>query len=173
MKTRISLLLILFSLIITPGFSQDKKEASKEDQKLEKQKQIEAMVNAKEFVFVARIANPSGGKSRSLTSSPNFMKFSADMIDSDMPYFGKVTNTSGYGTDAGLKFKGKPETFTIKKGKNDYDITVIVKGETDRYKIYLTVGFEGSTMVSVVSNNRSPISFTGDVSAPQKAEEKK
>jgi hypothetical protein len=169
MKTRISAFVILITLIIAPGFSQETKGLSKEDQKLEKQKQIDRMINTKEFVFVARIANPQGGRSVNLTSNPNFLKFSPDMIESEMPYFGRVY-TVGYGSDAGLKFKGKPEVFTTVKGKKDYDIKVVVKGETDKYTMHLSVEFNGSAMLSVNCNNRSTISYIGDISAPPKPE---
>ncbi len=173
MKTRIQALVILLSLMITPGFSQETKALTKEEQKLEKQKQIDAMVNAKEFVFVARMANPTGMRAVNLASNPNYLKFSPDLIESEMPFYGKAYSSVGYGGDAGMKFKGKPEVFTVEKGKNDYDITVVVKGETDKYKIYLSVGFDGSTMISISSNNRSSISYNGEISSPKKNEEKK
>jgi hypothetical protein len=173
MKPRITAFVIFLTVIIAPGFSQETKELSKEDQKSEKQKQIDTLINAKEFVFVARMANPSGGRSVNLTTNPNFLKFSPDLIESEMPFFGKAYSSVGYGGDAGMKFNGKPEVFTVEKGKKDYDIKVVVKGATDNYTMYLTVGFNGSASLSISSNNRSTISYTGEISAPKKSEEKK
>jgi hypothetical protein len=174
MKLKFSVLLVLFSIIMTTGFSQEKtKKQLKEEQKLEKQKQVEAIVNAREFVFVGRIANPTGMRSVNLSSNPNYVKFSPDMIDSQMPFYGRAYSSVGYGGDSGLKFKGKPEVFTVEKGKKDFDIKVIVNGENDRYTLYLNVGFEGNASLSVNSNNRSTISFMGEISAPEKPEEKK
>jgi hypothetical protein len=174
MKTKISLLLVLFALITANGFSQEKtKKQLKEEKKLEKQKQTDDLISSKEFVFIARYANPMGMRSVNLTSNPNFVKFHPDLIDSYMPYFGRAYNAVGYGTDTGLKFKGKPEKFTVGKTKKNYEIDIEVKGESDSYKLYLQVGFEGSASLSITGNNRSSISYTGEISAPEKKEEKK
>jgi hypothetical protein len=57
MKTKVLLVLVLAALITAPGFSQEKtKKELKEERKIEKQKQTEAMVNSKEFLFTARTA---------------------------------------------------------------------------------------------------------------------
>jgi hypothetical protein len=174
MKTKISLFLVLLAFLTTAVFSQEEAtKQSKEEKKLEKQKQVEGIVNARDFVFVARTANPSGMRSVNLATNPNFLKFNPDMIESEMPYFGKAYNSVGYGGDAGLKFKAKPEEFTVTKGKKNYDIKVIVKGEGDKYSLYLSVSFEGSATLSVISNNRSNISYSGEISAPEKSADKK
>jgi hypothetical protein len=168
MRTRITIFTIMLLLVISGAPAQEKtKKEIKEEQKLEKQMLIEAMVNAKEFTFIGRIANPSGMRSVNLTTNPNFMKFSPDMIESEMPYFGTSHTSVGYGGDAGLKFKAKPEEFTIEKGKKKYEGKVVVKGNNDKYKIYLTIGFDGNTTLSVSSNNRSSISYTGEISRPE------
>jgi len=164
MKTKITALSVLLFCFITTAFSQEKsKKEIKEEQKLEKQMAVEAMVNAKEFTFVARMANPSGMRSVNLATNPNFMKFSPGEIESEMPFFG-TSHTPNYGGDAGLKFKAKPEEFTIEKGKKNYEGVIVVKGDDDKYKIYLTIGLDGNTTLSVSSNNRSNISYSGEIS---------
>jgi hypothetical protein len=174
MKTKIITLVLLFSLIMVYGFSQEKtKEPSKEDQKLEIQKQIETIVNAKEFVFNAGSANPTGMRTVHLSLNQNFLKFSPDLIESDMPFYGRAYSPVVYGVDTGMKFNGKPEVFTVEKGKKGYNIKVVVKGETDKYTMYLKVGFNGNASLSISSFNRSTISYTGEISEPQKPEEKK
>jgi hypothetical protein len=166
MKTKLSLLIVVIFLTMNSGFSQEKtKKELKEERKLEKQKQTEAMINAKEFVFVARTAN--------LTTNPNFVKFQPEMIESEMPFFGRSYGAIGYGGDTGLKFKGKPEEFTIVKEKKNYQVDAVVNGTTDKYRLSLSVGFEGSASLSITSNNRSTISYQGEISAPEKPEEKK
>jgi hypothetical protein len=164
MKTKITALSVLFLFIVTTAFPQEKsKKEIKDEQKLEKQMAVEAMVTAREFTFVGRMANPSGMRSVNLATNPNFMKFSPGMVESEMPYFG-TSRTPVYGGDAGLKFKGEPEEFTLERGKKNYEGMVIVKGEDDKYKIYLTIGFDGNATLSVSSNNRSNISYTGQIS---------
>jgi len=160
-------------MILTTGYSQENTtKKSKDEKRLEKQKEIEAMVNAKEFVFVARTALPSGMKSVNLTTNTNYVKFQPDLIDSYMPYFGKAYSGIGYGGDTGLKFKDKPEVFDVVKKKKAYQIDVTVKTSNDLFRLSLSVGFEGSTSMSVVSNNRSTISYQGEISAPEKPVEK-
>lgn len=174
MKTKISIILLVMSFLAAPGYSQEKtKKELKEEKKIEQQKQTEALVDSKEFVFVGKFAIPSGMKSVNLASNPNFMKFQPEMVESEMPFFGQAHSSMGYGGDAGLKFKGKPEEFTVTKGKKNIEVKVVVKGDTDKYQIYMSISYSGSTSLSVTSNNKSPISYNGDISAIDKQEEKK
>jgi hypothetical protein len=51
MKTKISFLMILLSIILTSTFSQEKsKKELKEEESLRKQAESEALVNSKDFV---------------------------------------------------------------------------------------------------------------------------
>jgi hypothetical protein len=171
MKIKVFCLVAFIALIVSPGISQEMtKKELKEERKLEEMKQVDTMVNAKEFVFVARTANPMGMRPVDLTTNPNFVKFQPELIDSYMPFFGQAYSGVGYGGDTGLKFKGKPEVFTIVKNKKNYQIDASVKGETDFFRISLQVSFEGSASLSITSNNRSTISYTGEISAPEKKE---
>jgi hypothetical protein len=173
MKTKISFLVALFALILIAGFAQEtNKKPTKEEQKAEKQKQIEAMVNAKEFVFVGRTALPTGYKSVNLTTNTNYVKFYPDTIDSYMPYYGRAYSNVGYGGDTGLKFTGKADEYTVTKGKKNYQVNAVVKTNKDSFRISLSVSFEGSATLTINSNNRSPISYNGDISALAKPKEK-
>jgi hypothetical protein len=173
MKTKIAIAGILFSLIMSNSFSQEKsKKELKAEQKLERQKQTEAMVNAKEFVFIGRTALPQGARSVDLTTRQNFVKFHPELIESEMPYFGRAYAGAGFGGDTGLKFKGKPEEYTLTRNNKNFMITAKVKGERDTYNLSLSVGFEGNASLSISSNNRSTISYNGDITAPEKPKEK-
>lgn len=174
MKTKIALFLSLILLLMTSAFSQEKSEKEiKEERKLEKQKQVETMVNDTLFVFVARTALPTGMRSVNLSSNPNYIKFQPKMIESEMPYFGKGYSGIGYGGDTGLKFKGKPEKFTVQKQKKNYQIDTNVKVESDNFRLSLSVTFEGSASLSIISNNRSTISYQGEISPLKKSGETK
>jgi hypothetical protein len=173
MKTKISVLVALFALIQIIGFAQETTtKPTKEEKKAEKQKQIEAMVNAKEFVFIGRTALPMGYKSVNLASHTNFVKFHPDTIDSYMPYYGKAYSGIGYGGDTGLKFTGKAEEYTVTKGKKNYQVEAVVNTNKDSFRISLSVSFEGTASLVINSNYRSPISYNGDISAPEKPKEK-
>lgn len=174
MNPKISVLLVLFLLIGTSLFAQEKsKKQQREERTLEKQIQTEEMINAKEFVFIGRTAIPTGFKTMDLTTNTNYVKFHPDLIESYMPFFGKAYSGIGYGGDNGLKFTGKPEDYTFVKGKKNYQINANVKGINDIFKLSLSVGFEGSATLSIICNNRSPISYNGEISVPEKQGEKK
>jgi Domain of unknown function (DUF4251) len=166
MEKKIALILLL-SLILTSGFSQEKsKKELKEEQTRAKQLQIETLVNSKDFIFVARFAMPMGGKQINLTSNPNYVKFHPDLLEGYMPFFGKAYSGIGYGGDATIKFNAKPEIYNFEKKKKNFQINATVKGDNDVYKLSLTVSFEGSATLSVISNNRASISYQGEISAP-------
>jgi hypothetical protein len=169
MKTKILLLLVLFACIGTNGYSQEKsKKELKEEKKLAVQKQTEALIDAKEFVFTGSDAYPTGYRSVNLTSRQNFVKFHPELIESDMPYFGRANSNVAYASSSGggLKFTGKPEEYTFDKKEKNYQISATVKETGDTYRITLIVQFSGSATLTIISNNRSPISYNGYISAP-------
>lgn len=147
-------------------FAQEKsKKELKEEDKLQKQEQIEALINSGNFVFVARYALPMGASQVDLTTNPNYIKFNIDLMDGYMPFFGTATSGIGLSGDNTIKFKDKPELLRIEKKKKNFQIDAKVKGENDIYRISLSVGFEGSSSLSVISNNRSTISYQGEIKA--------
>ena len=174
MKMKTTALFLFFALSFICGFAQEKsKKQIKEEQKIEKRKLIESLVNAKTFVFVASTALPQGYKSITLTSASYQVKYSPDTIVSYLPYYGKAYSGAGYGGDTGLKFEGKADDYSVATEKKNYTISAKVKGSNDTYQLYLTVGFEGSATLSVNSNNRSSISYRGEIVPAKSQEEKK
>lgn len=168
MKTLVTAFFLSFSILI--GYAQEKsKQQIKEEQKLAKQKAIDALVESKEYEFVADMAYPQGTRSISLTTNPNFLRFQKDTIHCEMPFFGRAFSV-GYGGDGGLDFKGAIKDYSIKKGKKNYTIKASVKSNTESYDIFLTVYFEGSANLSISSTNRISISYRGII---DKLEEKK
>jgi hypothetical protein len=67
-----------------------------------------------------------------------------------------------------MKFEGKPTVFSIEKNKKGYLIKAEVRGERDSYFLMLTVYFEGSAYLTINSNNRSSISYDGDIKSVTK-----
>jgi hypothetical protein len=163
----------LIFLALIPGilFSQEKsKKELKAERKLEQQKKTEAMVTSKSFVFTGSMAYPQGGRSVNLTTTPNFVKFGPDEIESDMPFYGRAYSGAGYGGPTGLNFKGKPDEFTVEKTSKGYFIQASVKSDNDSYKLSLTVGTEGNASLSISSVNRSSMSYSGNISGAEKTE---
>ena len=151
--------------IVASGFAQESsRKAKRERERIEKQQQIQAMIEAKEFVFVAARALPSGGGSIDLTTNTNYVKFRPDTIESYMPFFGRAYSIE-YGGDGGIKFEGKPEEFKVvtRKEGRGYDIHVTVSVTRDSYKLSLSVGADGNATMTVTSNQRSSITYNGHI----------
>jgi len=160
----VAILTITFAFFaIVNGLAQEKsKKQLKEEAKLEKQKQTDLLVDSKEFVFVARTVMPQGWRTIHLTTNYT-LEFRPDLIKCDLPYFGRAYGGVGYGGDSGIKFEGKPMDLKIEKKKKSHDIKVNVKGKNDSYSLMLSVYFDGTAYLSISSNNRSTISFNGDI----------
>jgi hypothetical protein len=167
LKFNIRTILVLFVtfLTLTNGFSQEKsKKQIREEKKLEKQKQISLLVESKEFVFNVQRVVPQGGRTFNPTS-PYSVEFKYELINSHLPYIGRGFGGIGYGGDEGMIFEGKPSVYTVEKTKKAYQIKAEVQGKNDTFSMLLTVYFEGNAYLTINSNNRSPISYDGDIEA--------
>ena len=169
MKTKFNIHLVTVLMLFFAFFSftkviaQEKsKKQLKEEKKIEVQKQIAKLVESKEFVFVASRVIPQGGRTINLTSEYT-VDFHQDLINCYLPFIGRGYSGIGYGGDDGMKFEGKPTVYSIEKTKKAYLIKVEVRGERDSYSMILSVYFEGSANLSISSNNRSSISYDGDI----------
>lgn len=174
MRTSKIVMLLFLCFNVLAGFSQEKsRKQLRAEQRIEKQKEIEKLIEAKEFQFVARNSNSQYFRMVDLTTNPNFIKFKPNFIQSEMPFFGRGFSGLAYGsTDTGLKFEGEPEKFTVQKNKKEYLIKVYVKGKQDYFDMTLSVSFEGNATLGINSNNRGPISYFGEI-MPIKEEKKR
>lgn len=175
MKTKISLLIIFLSMTLTAGYAQEKsKKQLRQERKIEKEKEIKALIDAKEFVFIGNSAFPQGFRTIDLTTNPNFVEFKKDMIKSEMPFFGRGFAGVGYGSNnGGLDFEGTPKEYSVENTRKGYQIKAVVKGTNDEYRLFLSVASEGGAMLSISSNNRSPISYDGEIRPLEKKKTKK
>ena len=161
-KRIIGVILCLF--LVTLGYSQEKtRKQLRTESKIEKGKQISVLVDAKEFVFVANRAFPQGFRSIDLTTNTNFIEFKPDFIKSEMPFFFFFYSGNGFGGYIGLKFEGKLSVFSLVKTKKTYELNATVRGEGDVFRITLSILFEGSATLSINSNNRSAITYYGEI----------
>ena len=165
MKARKIFAAFIMLSVFATGFAQEtSKKALREQKKTEKQQQIEALINSNEFVFEATQVFPQSGKMITLTGSSYTLKFHNDTIESYLPFYGRAYSVD-YDGDGGIKFKGKPDEYKVvtqKEGKG-YDINATIKGQKDYYKLYLSVSTNGSATLVVNSNQRSSISYRGNI----------
>ncbi|MFV7236698.1 DUF4251 domain-containing protein [Flavobacterium sp. ZB4R12] len=165
MKKKTAILVIFISLLVTASYAQEKsKKQLRAERKIEKEKQIASLVDSKEFVFIGKTALGQGFRSIDLTTNSNCVEFKPDKIKSEMPFFGRGYSSVAYGSrDGGLNFEGSPKEFTVEKGRKAYQIKATVKGDTDVYQLFLSVSFGGSATLTINSNNRSTISYNGEI----------
>jgi len=170
MKARKIIAAFIMLSVFATGFAQEtSKKALREQKKTEKQQQIEALINSNEFVFEATQALPQGGQMINLIGSSYTLKFHNDTIESYLPFYGRAYSVD-YGGDGGIKFKGKPDEYKVTTPKNGrgYDINATIKGPKDYYKIHLSVSADGGATLVVDSNQRSSISYRGDIEKLEK-----
>lgn len=168
MKTKLSILLaVLVFLNFSVSAQQKSKKELKAERELQKQKEIEALIDAKDFVFEAQKTTPTGGRIINLDYNTYFLNFNTEKTTCDLPFFGRGYNV-GYGTDGGIKFEGVPYNLKIEKNKKNYVVKATVKGRNDVYDLVFTIFFNGNSSLSVSSNNRASIFYDGVVSAPKK-----
>lgn len=169
MKTKLSILLVLLVFLnFSVSAQQKSKKELKAERELQKQKEIEALIDAKDFVFEAQKTTPTGGRIINLDYNTYFLNFNTEKTTCDLPFFGRGYNV-GYGTDGGIKFEGVPDNLKIEKNKKNYVVKATVKGKNDVFDLVFTIFFNGNCSLSVNSNNRSSIFYDGIVSAPKKA----
>ncbi|WKL50069.1 DUF4251 domain-containing protein [Flavobacterium pectinovorum] len=170
---RVAILLMLISFFSFDGFAQEKtKKELKQERELQKQKEIEALINSKNFVFDAEKAYPQGTRMLNLDYNTYFIKFTSENVVCDLPFFGRAFNV-GYGSDGGIKFEGKPENIKVEQKGKKYLIKTTVKGTNDVYDLLFTIFYDGGTSVSINSNNRASISYDGRIRVPKESETKK
>lgn len=164
---------MLVSFFSLNGFAQEKsKKELKQERELQKQKETEALINAKNFVFDAEKVYPQSGRMINLDYNTYTLKFNADNAICDLPFFGRGFNV-GYGSDGGIKFEGKPEKITVEQKGKKYIIKTTVKGANDVYDLLFTIFYDGGTSLNINSNNRAAISYDGRIRAPKETEIKK
>lgn len=151
--------------VLASGSAQQiSKKAQREKNKIEKQHQVDSLINSREFVFVAIRALPQGGGSVNLTGNYNTVKFHPEKIESDMPFFGRAYSVD-YGGNGGIKFEGKPIEYKVvsRNERMGFDVDATVSVTRDSYKLSLFVSPDGSASLTINSNQRSSISYNGNI----------
>ena len=170
---RVAILFMLFCFFSFNGFAQEKtKKELKQESQIKKQKEIEALINSKNFVFDAEKVYPQGTRMINLDYNTYMLKFNLENVVCDLPFFGRAFNV-GYGSDGGIKFEGKPENIKIEQKGKKYLIRTTISGTNDVYDLLFTIFYDGGTSVNINSNNRASISYDGRIRAPRETEIKK
>lgn len=167
MKKRYPAILVVLLFISFTGYSQEVPKKSKEERKLEIQKQTEELINSGVFQFIGSTAITQRGKSITITSGANSVSFSPDLVKSDLPFFGEAkTASAGFAGAGGYKFEGKPDEYKFESAKKVNKLKAVVKTGNESYTLNLTINNDGSANLSVFSINRSSMRYNGRIVKP-------
>ena len=120
------------------------------------------------FVNVRGIENllPPGSNlaNISLINIQNNFTIKNDSVFLDMPFYGERRFASGYGTESGLQFTGKPDAIKTEFNakKNKYDIVYSLNAKNESLRISLTMFANKKCRFTVNSSLRSTIIYEGD-----------
>jgi hypothetical protein len=122
--------------------------------------QMKLKMADKNFTVKVNTAEPMSGPMVVLTS-PYSIKVKNDSIFSYLPYYGRAYSVP-YGGGKALNFDDKMISYTQRiTAKGMVEITVSVKNDEDTYKYRISLSPTGSASITVNSQNRQPISFSG------------
>ncbi len=107
-----------------------------------------------------------------ITGTNNFLKMQGDTITANLPYFGeRRLGGGGYGGNTGIEFNGVPNAYNqvYNPEKNRLEISFEIADKTEDYDVRLTIFPNKNAGLSVNSNQRNSIRYTGAV-VPMKKE---
>jgi len=137
----------------------------------EKGDKLKQIIDKQDYVFNATSATSQGGRTIQLTSEYE-LEISKDSIISFLPFFGRAFSAPYNPTDGGIKFESKDFSYSKSfKKKKGWSILIKPKDVDTVNSLRLNVSESGYGTLSIISNQRSPISFYGYVSAPEKKKE--
>ncbi|SHM08581.1 DUF4251 domain-containing protein [Mucilaginibacter sp. OK098] len=166
MKTLIKLFFVV--AILAGGINITNAQTTKKEKQAAKAAKIKALLDSHNYVFNANYVIPQRGNSRS-TNYGYDLVVSKDTVTAYLPYFGRVTIAPSDPSDGGVKFTSTNFDYTTKQAKNgSYDVTITPKdagtqGSKDVRYLRLNVSTSGYASLQVISNNRDPISYNGDI----------
>jgi hypothetical protein len=155
---------VLILLVISlPLRGQSRKEA-RQQKRIEAFNEVKAIINSSSYVFTARRANPQGGRTIDLTTHSSYLIVINDSVSAHLPFFGRA-QSAGYSASGGggIKFQGTMNDYNVSENskKPSLRIKFKVSAPGDSFDCTLEVFSKSSANLSVISQNRSHISYDG------------
>jgi len=159
------LALSLFCSSVT--FPQSKKEL-KAQENLEKYNAMKNLVESKKIAFRADVAFTQKGRRIDLSSSGNSLIIDGPKSEGDLPFFG-VVQIGAIGGDGGIVFVNEQTEYDIiyKDKKQVIIVKFSAKNKSESFDFILTIKKSGYADLSVNSNFRNSMTYTGNVSVLQ------
>ncbi|WP_158281582.1 DUF4251 domain-containing protein [Sediminitomix flava] len=158
MKNIVFTLGLLFSMMLSlASLGQNKHEVEYE--------QLIEMIGRQNFIFEAQRVSPQGGRQIDVVGDNYTLKITEEEAEAFLPFFGRAFTGSYGDTEGGIKFKELMQNVEFKK--NDKKHRVIfkftVRSPKDTYDCTLNISRGGFATLSINSQKKSSISYTGRV----------
>lgn len=123
---------------------------------------VEKALAERHYMVEIDMMYPRNG--RAMNVSPDYsLEVKGDTLTSYLPYFGRAYGVP-YGGGKGLNFTAPIKDYQVAKERNGATaITIKVYNEEDDYLFRLVIFNNGSTSVDVISREREPISYSGNM----------
>jgi hypothetical protein len=153
---------LFISFLICVSISAFAQETKAEKKEARYQEALE-LINSGSYEFIARRANPPKFRSIDLSTNPNFLRIDKERGSADIPYFGRSFSAGYSSNDGGINFDGPFDSYEVEKNEKKQKITVRlkVKGTADTFTCTLNIPSLDNASLTVLSNNRQTISYTG------------
>lgn len=173
MKTLFFILLLLPLWGILPASAQKVTKAEKAAREEQQFHQTLQLIESKQFQTEIDRVYPHGGYDVSRFNPRGCFTVTDSIADGKLPFFGKAYSAP-YGEEGGIEFHGVMKDVKIKinqRKKTKYiSYHFSVKGKSDVYQIFMDIAPSGNCQINVSSNNRTQISYSGQVRAlPEKS----
>lgn len=174
--------ILTVALTVLPSDARnEQRKTRREIRKEQRMEEVHSLLTSGRYEIVVSKAFPMSGRMINLTSKYS-LQVRQDTLVSNLPYFGRAYSIP-YGGGDGLNFevvnseeeqnliyRSDIRTSSIDKDSSRTSrISIRAVTDEDVFDFNITVYAEGSANISVTSNQRQPISYSGEVRAlPQK-----
>lgn len=153
-------------LLLVVGVSAQEKDRGSSQEFQREEEMLKNLMESGKFEFLAETVFPMGQPPKNIVGEDYSISFSSEKITSVLPFYGSAHRGMILGKDKGMRFHGQPENFHIERRNEGYEISATVKTRDDVFRISLTAKSLGNASLSISSNNRSTISYQGEIVAP-------
>ncbi|WP_018628501.1 DUF4251 domain-containing protein [Niabella aurantiaca] len=114
--------------------------------------------------FNPRFLFPNASNLYQLTSHYD-LRVTPDSVIAYLPFFGRSYTAPVDPTKGGIKFTSTKFDYKKRDRKNNYEIEITPKDNNEVQSLFLTISPSGFASLRVLSLNKTPISFNGDIEA--------
>lgn len=164
----IKLIVVIICLLASANsFAQLSGKAKRQQKKELKMQEIEQLVNNQKFTFIPRSLTTSSGYSKDLNFSYE-LELNQDSTKAYLPFWGRAY-IAKINDEGGILFETTADDLEIKTlNEKGFEVRFKAKGKEDTYQIKMEISKQGYTSLFITSNNKSHISYYGQIEAIKK-----